>query len=762
MLETLEPRLLLSADPISAHLGDPASLVPQAGEGVDDAATALDELIAGAPAEDRDSHDPGLPPETTENGVAGSSSRTLVFIDAGVDDVNALLVQRLGDATQDVSVVMLEAHRDGIAQISEVLASYRDLDAVHVISHGTGGEVHLGSSVLDGDSLPRYADAVSGWSHSLADEADLLFYGCNLAADDDGRLLVDTLAALTGADVAASDDPTGSSAAGGNWTLEYHTGQVENVIALDPVARQAWSGVLDAAASGSELTVNTTVVGDQTFTGAMARAVASDAGGNFVVVWESNDQDGDGLGVYAQRFAGDGTPSGVEFQVNTETTSNQWNAAVAMNAGGEFVVVWQSDSQDGSNSGVYAQRYDASGVATGAEFRVNTTVSSNQLDPDVALHDDGSFVITWSSDGQDGDKFGVYAQRYDAAGTALGSEVQINSMTTRDQQWSSVAATPDGGFVVTWSSDRQDGDGYGVFARRFDDAGNALTGELRVNTETVKDQQRSAVAVAGDGSFVVVWESDTQDGNRFGIFGQRFLADGQRDGGEFQINDTSARDQRDASVSMDAGGNFVVAWTSDQQDGDGFGVYARQFDALGTPITTEVQVNTTTRGDQQSASVALADAGQHIITWSGEGAADDQGILAQRFAATSVPDIDLNGAGAGSGFSASFTEGDVPVAITDAAAAALVDSDDGVLKGLTVVITNPIDGAAELLDANVGGTAITKSFSGGVLSLSGLESVAVYQQVLRTVTYENISQAPATTERVVRASTRTHLWSFRP
>jgi len=131
-----------------------------------------------------------------------------------------------------------------------------------------------------------------------------------------------------------------------------------------------------------------------------------------VVAWQSFGQDGSGYGIYAQRYNAGGTTVGTEFQVNTETSSSQSNPAIAVDADGDFVVAWQSFLQDGSSNGVYAQRYNAGGTAFGTEFQVNTETLSNQGNPAIALDADGDFVVAWNSYGQDGDEYGVYAQRF--------------------------------------------------------------------------------------------------------------------------------------------------------------------------------------------------------------------------------------------------------------------------------------------------------------------------------------------------------------
>src|SRR5262249_34562695 len=151
-------------------------------------------------------------------------------------------------------------------------------------------------------------------------------------------------------------------------------------------------------------------------------SVAMDAQGNYVVAWHSQDQDGSQFGIYAQRYNATGAPLGGEFRVNTYTINNQILPEVAMDAAGDFVVAWESYGQDGegiSYSNVYAQRYDAAGTAVGVEFRVNTFTTNSQANPAVAMDAVGNFVIAWQSLGQDGSQFGIYAQRYGAAGAPL-------------------------------------------------------------------------------------------------------------------------------------------------------------------------------------------------------------------------------------------------------------------------------------------------------------------------------------------------------
>ncbi|MFN9971939.1 MAG: hypothetical protein ACK58T_18820, partial [Phycisphaerae bacterium] len=145
-----------------------------------------------------------------------------------------------------------------------------------------------------------------------------------------------------------------------------------------------------------------------------------DADGDFVVAWQSYGQDGSASGVYARRYNTAGIAQGPEFLVNTFTTDAQFSPSVAMDADGDFVVSWTSYAQDGDDDGVYAQRFSAAGIAQGTEFRVNTVTADIQENSTVAMDAHGNFVIAWDSVSQDGRGKGISAQRYDESTVTAG------------------------------------------------------------------------------------------------------------------------------------------------------------------------------------------------------------------------------------------------------------------------------------------------------------------------------------------------------
>jgi hypothetical protein len=167
------------------------------------------------------------------------SPKTIAFVDSTVSD--ALTIASNLEA--DIKVI-LDPARDGISQITEVLSHYDGLTGVEIISHGNSAELQLGNSFLSQNSLQQYAPALQQWSSSLTPNADILLYGCNIASDEFGQTFVNNLSVLTGADVAASTNPTGNSAKGGDWTLEYTTGSIETAIPFGEALISTYQGLL--------------------------------------------------------------------------------------------------------------------------------------------------------------------------------------------------------------------------------------------------------------------------------------------------------------------------------------------------------------------------------------------------------------------------------------------------------------------------------------------------------------------------------------
>jgi len=382
------------------------------------------------------------------------------------------------------------------------------------------------------------------------------------------------------------------------------------------VSLSVWAVASPASAGpislGEEFIINTY------YTGAQRRpAVASNADGSFVVVWESLGQDSDDYGVFGQRYAGDGAPAGTEFSVNTYVPLRQGAADVATTGDGSFVVVWESNGQDGFSYGVFGQRFDQTGALFGTEFQINTYFTGPQRAPSLAELPGGGFVVVWNGYGAQDLGYGIFGQIFGGSGDPVGSEFHVNAFTTGGQYAPRIDSDDAGGFVVVWgSNDGRDGDGYGVFGQRFGSDGLPAGTEFLVNDYTTADQRIPDVAVAGGGAFTVVWQSYGVDMSAEGIGGRRYDASGAALAGEFGVNTYAYDDQRYPRIAADSAGGFVVAWESEQYDGDAQTILAQQFDDAGATTGPEFQVNTFIIGGQREPAIAASEAGApFVVAW---------------------------------------------------------------------------------------------------------------------------------------------------
>ena len=490
-----------------------------------------------------------------------------------------------------------------------------------------------------------------------------------------------------------------------------------------------------------EFRVNTYTTNDQ-----MYPAIAGLINGGFAVTWSGDGQDGSGYGIYGQRYDASGVAQGAEFQVNTYTTNDQYNSAIAGLTNGGFVVTWQSD-QDGSGYGVYGQRYDASGVAQGGEFRVNTYTTSFQYVPAIAALTDGGFVVTWRSDAQDGSYYGVYAQRYDGSGVAQGVEFRVNTYTTSNQWNAAVAALSTGGFVVTWESYLQDGSYDGVYAQRYDERGVAQDAEFRVNTYTTNYQYSPVIAALTGGGFAVTWQSSGQDGSGYGIYGQRYDGSGVVQGAEFRVNTYTTGDQEYYSsfgIAGLTGGGFVVTWWSFGQDGSSYGVYGQCYNASGAVQGGEFRVNTYTASYQQNPAIAGLTGEGFVVTWDSYG---QDGSLYGVYAKTYIaPTLSNNQLTLSEGQTVVLTANDFSATDVDDAAGTLIFELSDVTQGRFEFTTNSGIAITQFTQQQIGEGQVQFTHDGGESAPSFTVSVSDGQlstsPVPATIIFTNINDAP--------------------
>ncbi|RZI84403.1 MAG: DUF4347 domain-containing protein, partial [Rubrivivax sp.] len=749
-VEELEPRLLFSAD-AATLLGLPVTLDTRTESASTQLIPSPNASAVSVPVMQSVVAAPAPP-------AASQVRHELVFVDASVPEADKLIQGIQASATPDklIDVVVIKAGEDGLAVITSTLQQRHDLDAVHIISHGDDLGLTLGSSRLDTAALNAHMGDISAWGQALSDEADLLLYGCDLAQNATGRALVDNLSLLTGADVAASTDKTGSSLLGGNWTLEYTDGVIDTSVAASASLQATWQGLLQSTVQGSETLVHTATNGGTSETTTTNRQVAMDSSGNYVVVWN----DGTANLVF-QRFNADGSPAGLK--TNIATTGTPANPQVAMNASGAFVVVWSD-----SSGNLKFAKYTAAGVVSVAATTIasGSSVSStgpfvtppyNQTtitvsDATVGINTAGEFVVAYRSTTSVQTYFDpthtspsgspvvtdpIMFKAYTSAGVLQGSNGTVTvSGTAAGNNSPSIAMNGTGNFVISWTDSSGNVYAHAYLASRLQVAAAADVTNGGGGSE-------SSVGMDSSGNYVVAYQDA-------GVIKYRMYSSGAvATTGVLQANlnpaGTPPADSRTGpSVSMGTAGNFVIAWQNAGQDGNGNGVYYRQFYSNGASGLSDQRVATTTSGNQQMPSVAF-DGTHAVVIWSGNGAQtgqiDNQGVYYQRYTITANT---APGAITMTGTTLSYTEN--ATAIVDSGITLGADIDDDYLDTVTVAISGGF--AEDVLAVTANSYGITGVYSAGTLTLSGPATIADYQAVLRAnVTYTNTSDNPNTTTR---------------
>ncbi|MDX1410420.1 MAG: DUF4347 domain-containing protein, partial [Saprospiraceae bacterium] len=340
--------------------------------------------------------------------------------------------------------------RDGIGQISNVLSGYHDLDTVHIISHGSQQGLQLGSTTLQLDTLAQYAPAIEGWGSSLEGQGDLLIYGCDLAGSDEGVALINALSQLTGADVAASDDLTGNVHLGGDWELEYQTGDIESAIALSPEAQHDWEAVLLDGAAPTQVSN----------TGSTVPEGGTDPITNLELRYDDDQQPATSV-----TYTVTSGPANGQLELTTAPTIaiNNFtqedidnNRLVYVHDGSETTTdSFNFDVDDGAGNTLAGQSFSIT-VNSVNDPPVNAVPGPQNTDEDTALVlSTGNGNTITISDNDAG--AGLVEVTLNATNgtvtlaTPTGTEVITNSTTIGDQQQPQITMSPTGEYVVVWA-----------------------------------------------------------------------------------------------------------------------------------------------------------------------------------------------------------------------------------------------------------------------------------------------------------------------
>ncbi|MEM7456034.1 MAG: DUF4347 domain-containing protein [Planctomycetota bacterium] len=473
-------------------------------------------------------------------------SQEIVIVDRSVDDYQTLVDDILASADHDnIRIEFIDVDENGVARISELLSAGIRYEALHLVAHGSDGELVLGQERLNSSTLERAG--IDGWQSGLSGEADILIYGCDVAQTDSGKAFVDRLAEITGADIAASDDYTGHRDLGGDWHFEYLVGQIDTGIAFSRDVTTNWAQVLVAVDTSTEGGYNAD------------RSIAADANGNVYFAFTSTTEGVDGEDIIVTGF-NNVTDASLfpAFVANTTTSGDQHWATIAAAENGDFVVVWHT--YDGIASDLYARGFYADGTEKFAEF---------QIDPGITYAEDP--VISM-------DRFGNFAVTYEGRVSGL-----IGS--------------------------------YEIYVHHYDEFGNQIQGQTRVNDSTSGDQFNSSVALNDNGEMAVSWRDSAGD-----LYYKKYASDGSSAG---EVLVSTLDTFHHTSIAINESGYVVVAGSYTESSNDD--IFAAVYRPDGTSHTLTAHPAST--GSQRNVSVAILDNNDVAVSWEGESAAlaDSQG-----------------------------------------------------------------------------------------------------------------------------------------
>jgi flagellin-like hook-associated protein FlgL len=558
----------------------------------------------------------------------GVSTRRLssgLRIGTAADDAAGLAVREL--MRSDVSTL-----NQGVRNANDAISMIQTADgALEVIDEKLIRMKELAEQAATGTYTSDQRMIISSEFQAMASEIQRIA----VATDFNGNKLLDnSLANATGAwgwsnpALSAAHNGTSLDSTGpakihfgtGNSSAEdyYYVGVSNSQIGaiLEP------NGVTE---NGDEFQINTYSASVQA-----NPSVTGLANGGYVATWQSVGQDGDDFGIFAKVYDKDGKAQTGDIQVNSYTTWIQSLPVATSLADGGFLISWNSDSQppDGSSWGVFARRYNASGEPAGNEFLVNTSTSNAQNSPSVTGLPDGGYVATWMSS-HTGDA-NIYKQQYDKTGAAVGAEMLVSSVPGT-QHTPSVTSLQSGGYAITWRSD-QNGTND-IYFRMYGADGNPIAAEAIVNDVQTGNQIDPKITTLKNGNFVVAYSSDSSGAND--IFYQMFDSNGNKLGSNKMANSYTALNQQEPSATSLAGGGFMLSWSSQNQDGSGYGIYGQQFDSNGSAVGEEVKISTESNDDQRRPSISgLTDGGVVAVWHSMDQDGSSWGVFGQRYSPT--------------------------------------------------------------------------------------------------------------------------------
>jgi len=685
VFEELEPRLLLSADGLAVITESSVATLQNLVHSEDEHTMIVQHHAEQTSAAVHDN---------TKN-----NHRTeLVILDSRAPNFQQLHndIIKAQQQGREINVVILDAHRDGLEQISEALSKYDKLDAVHIVSHGSDGQLQLVATQLNNNTLKNRSSDISAWKEVFTDGGDLLIYGCNLADTQEGKSLVDSLSRLTATDVAASDDLTGNRLLGGDWDLEYTVGEVESQVAFSENMQQQWQGSLASPIANND---SYSVAEDQTL---VINALTENATTtDLVAAWQLDEETGSTT-VDATVNGNDGTLyNGTAWTASSRTG----DAALSFDGNNDYVNL----GSDASIENIFAGG--------------GGTISA-WINPSGWGENDYGRILDKSADVDAGNGWALEV-------TSSGDLRFEHGFETQRGGWEAQGAIT----LNTWQH-------VVVVYDNTDTANDPLmyiNGVLQTVTQDSSGGTPSGTASSDAGQDLIM-------GN-FVSSG----ADSTQRTFDGSIDEVGIYNRMLTPAEIDALFNTGIIANDTDVDGDALSAILVSGPSNGTlALNTDGSFTYTPNADFN---------GIDTFTYKVNDGSADSNTATATITVTPVNDapvIDLDAddstTATGLDFNTIFIDGDDPIYITDSDVS-LIDVENDNLTSITVILTEQFDGdKKEILNATdplSTGLTINWTEATSTLTISGTGTVADYLSVLSTVTYVNTQNNPDTRDRII-------------
>ncbi len=390
---------------------------------------------------------------------------------------------------------------------------------------------------------------------------------------------------------------------------------------LAPIVLTVCATLVSTITSAGQLTDSLIVNSTYTNGGQTLKNLTSGANGEKLILWKDDTQNAS----WVQRISSTGAISTSKFLVKRGAF------AIAASKIGGFAIL--APSQDSSGTGTFLTIYDRNGIVTADLIPVNNSSLSNGL---LAIDQNG--VISTAYTDYQNPKWTISLKRFSANGVLLGSEAIVEESTTSNLALSGFAIDSIGNMTISWLNIN----GYNpdVWMRRFNTSGSPLSNSTLVHTYSNGIQSGGEITTSPKSGFVITWNSQHQDGNGYSIYAQRYDVNGAKVNTPIRITNSLFLNEPAATTAMMDDGSFVTTWAASIKDANGINVptiYARQFRNNGLPLSNEFVVDNVASERSKYPMITMDLAGNYTVGWTQYSATNDYDAMVKSFQMDSIP-----------------------------------------------------------------------------------------------------------------------------